>query len=210
MTVIELNPATVHIVLHHICPLSAPLPPHIISTPLRQRHHFLSLSPDSPVDYLAWPSPNQSHAVNLLRSLPLPSHDFLFPIQYAADPSNIYAHVRITADIRLVFLWDIEGWQYHNLALMPFPADSYVSLADAMAVHSPDDFLPEQHPTNNVEDNDDTSYWNSYGQGDVSHHISQTSLVPQPSSEDAYWAQYSTLQGWYPATTLPFLLLNIT
>ena len=93
---------------------------------------------------------------------------------------------------------------------MPFPADSYVSLTDAMALLSPDDFLPEQHPTNNVADNDDTSYWDSYDQGDVSpHHISKTSLVPQPSSEDAYWAQYSTLQGLHPAITLPFSSLNI-
>ena len=189
-----LSPATVHIVLYHVCPLSDPLPPHVISTPLRQRHHFLALSPDSPVDYLAWPSPNQSHAVNLLQSLPLPSHDLLFPVQYSADPENIFAYVRITTDIRLVFLWNIieDGWQYHNVALMPFPPNSYASLADAMALRSPDDFLPEQHI---IADDDDLSYWDAYGQGELSHHISRTSLDPEPSSEDAYWAQYSTVQG---------------
>ena len=200
---IPLSPATVHIVLYHICPLSGPLPPHIISTPLRQRHHFLDLSPDSPIDYLAWPSPNQSHAVNLLQSLPLPSHDLLFPVQYAADPEHIFAYVRITADIRLVFLWNIieEGWQYHDVALMPFPANSYPSLTDAITLYSPDDFLPEQHPTNNVADDDDLSYWDAYGQGEVSHHISRTSLDPEPSSEDAYWTQYSTVQGSYSSNT---------
>ena len=203
---IPLSAATVHIVLYHLCPLSGPLPPHIISTPLRQRHHFLALSPDSPVDYLAWPSPNQSHAVNLLQSLTLPSHDLIFPVQYVADPENVSAYVRITADIRLVFLWDVTGesWQYHNVTLMPFPTNSYASLTDAMALRSPDDFLPEQHPTNNVadEDDDDLSYWDSYGQGEVSHHISKTSLVPEPSSEDAYWAQYLTIQGLYLVNTL--------
>lgn len=207
MAVIPLNSATIHLVLDHICPLSAPLPPHFISTPLRQRHYFLSLLPDNPVDYLAWPSPNQSHAVNLLQSLPLPSHDLLFPIQYTADPENIFAHARITSDIRLIFLWNtIEGWQYHNIALMPFPADSYASLTDAMALYSPDDFLPEQHPTTNVVDDDDHSYWDSYGQSGVSDHISKTHLDSEPSSEDAYWAQYSAVQGSYSATPYFFLL----
>jgi len=184
------------LVLDHICPLSAPLPPHIISTPLRQRHYFLALLPDNPVDYLAWPSPNQSHAVNLLQSLPLPSHDLLFPIQYTADPENIFAYARITSDIRLIFLWNItEGWQYHNIALMPFPANSYPSLTDAMALYSSDDFLPEQHPTAKIVDDDDHSYWDSYAQSEASHHISKTHLDSEPSSEDAYWAQYSTVQG---------------
>jgi hypothetical protein len=139
--------------------------------------------------------------VNLLQSLPLPSHDLLFPVQYTADPENIFAYVRITADIRLVFLWNIieEGWQYHNVALMPFPANSYPSLTDAMSLRSPDDFLPEQHPTNYVADDDDFSYWDAYGQSD---HISKTSLNPEPSSEDAYWAQYSPVQGSYSANTL--------
>jgi hypothetical protein len=141
--------------------------------------------------------------VNLLQSLPLPSHDLPFHVRYAADPENLSAYVRITTDIRLVFLWNIiEGWQYHNVALMPFPANSYASLTDAMTLYSPDDFLPE-HPTNNVaDDDDDLSYWDAYGQGEVSHHISRTSLDPEPSSEDAYWAQYSTVQGSYSATTL--------
>ncbi|KAF8807434.1 hypothetical protein BYT27DRAFT_7223258 [Phlegmacium glaucopus] len=197
MTVIPLSSATIHVVLDHICPLSAPLPPHIISTPLRQRHHFLALTPSNPIDYLAWPSQNQSHAVNLLQSIPvLPSHDLLFPVQYTADLENVSAYARITSDINLVFIWSAtEGWQYHNVALMPFPANSYASLTDAMALYSADDFLPEQHHTINVADDDDHSYWDSYGQGEVSDSISGATLDPDPSSEDAYWAQYSGVQG---------------
>jgi len=198
MTITPLSSATVHFVLDHICPLSAPLPPHIISTPLRQRHHFLTLSPDNPIEYLAWPSQNQSHAVNLLQSLlALPSHDLLFPVQYTADLENISAHARITSDINLVFIWNTgtEGWQYHNVALMPFPANSYASLTDAMTLSSAHDFLPEQHATINVADDDDRPYWDSYGQGEPSDSISGASLDPDPSSEDAYWAQYSSVQG---------------
>ena len=206
---ILLSSTTVHFVLDHICPLSAQLPPHIISTPLRQRHHFLAILPENPVDYLAWPSPNQSHAVNRLQSLPLPSHDLLFPVQYSADPENIFAHARITSDIRLIFLWNIiQGWQYHNVALMPFPANSYPSLTDAIALYSPDDFLPEQqHPTANVTDNDDLSYWDSYGRRQVSDHIARTGMNPESSSEDAYWAQYSTVQGPHSASNCSFLHL---
>lgn len=86
---------------------------------------------------------------------------------------------------------------------MPFPANSYASLTDAMALYSPDDFLPEQHPTiNNVIDDDDHSYWDSYGQGEASERISGASLDPDPNSEDAYWAQYSGVQGSHSAVIL--------
>ncbi|KAF8168072.1 hypothetical protein B0H34DRAFT_44193 [Crassisporium funariophilum] len=192
-----ITPATVHIVLDHICPLSAPLPPHLISRPLLQRHHFLRLSIDNPADYLAWPSAEQSHAVQLLQNQQIPSHEIAFPIQYTADSENITAHVRITSDLWLSFIWDPEdGWQYHNVALMPFPSNSYTNFSDAFAAFSPDDFLPQHNYTVNVAEDDDDSYWDSYGQGEhADHATSGRKLDVNPNSEDAYWAQYATVHG---------------
>ncbi|KDR85019.1 hypothetical protein GALMADRAFT_233586 [Galerina marginata CBS 339.88] len=192
-----ISPATVHVVLDYLCPLAGPIPPHLISRPLLQRHHFLALSPDNAAEYLAWPSPEQSHAVHLLQSEPIPTHDLPFPVHYLPDPESIQAHVRITPALRLVFLWDKNhGWLYHNVALMPFPANSYSSFDDALAACSPEDFLPEQSHHFTVQGDDDDSYWNAYGQGDVPDHNSSSGyLDPNPSSEDAYWAQYATVQG---------------
>ena len=79
---------------------------------------------------------------------------------------------------------------------MPFPPNSYSSLDDALYAFSPDDFLPEQNPSYAVKEEDDDSYWDAYGQDDDSdRHRSSGLLDPNTSSEDAYWAQYSNVQG---------------
>ncbi|KAH9486907.1 hypothetical protein JR316_0000973 [Psilocybe cubensis] len=195
-----ISPSTVHVILDYLSPLSVPIPPHLLSRLLLQRHHFLNLAPDNPEEYLAWPSEHRSHAIHLLQTTPFPAHDNPLPVHYLPDPENIQAHVRITPDLRLVFLWDKDhGWQYHNLALMPFPPNSYSSFNDSLLASSIDDFLPEQseHSVSfNVEDDDD-SYWNSYGQGDEPNHhsVSAANADQNLSSEDAYWAQYSAVQG---------------
>ncbi|CAA7266463.1 unnamed protein product [Cyclocybe aegerita] len=194
----EITAASVQVVLAHLCPLIGPLPPHLVSRPLLQRHHFLALSPDSAEEYLAWPSPDRSRAVHLLQSLQLPSHDQPFSVQYTADAEHITAHVRITPNLRLLFLWDPRNtWQYHNAALMPFPSNSYTTLSDAFAAYSADDFLPEQGFNLKVAVEDDDSYWNAYGGGDDDDHLPASGKSQDSSlnSEDAYWAQYSSVQG---------------
>lgn len=194
-----ISASTVHTVLDYLCPLAGPVPPHLLSRPLLQRHHFLAISPENAADYLAWPSPDQSHAVQLLQSQPIPSQDHSFPVNYTADAESLVAHIRITPDLRLLFLWDNTcGWQYHNVALMPFPADSYSSFEQALSAYSAEDFLPE--PSYSVEitaEEDDDSYWNSYGGSDDSEHlpVAANGLEQNLNSEDAYWAQYASVQG---------------
>jgi len=196
-----LSSSVVATILNYICPLNAPLPPHLLSKPLLQRHHFMHLTPDNPLHYLAWPP----HDEDLLDHLDISEHASSFSVRYSADNQHIIAHARVTPQsshhpgIRLVFLWDAEqsSWQYHNLAPMPFPKDSHSALCDAIAIHqSSCDFLPDSlNVVVDGNDNDD-SYWNSY---------SQTSDGPPPAldskpvnSEDAYWAQYATVQGMSP------------
>lgn len=192
--------ATVDTLLEYV---DRAIPPYLLSKPLLQRHHFLGISPDNPAEYLAWPSSDRSHAVRLLlQSHPIPpSHDTPLCVNYTADPENILAHVRITPDLRLIFLWDSDQWLYHNLALMPFPPKSYSTFDDALVAYTSDDFLQEQSYSVTV---DDDSYWNSYGNDSDQPSISADALDPTPSSEDAYWAQYSTVQG------SPLLILSFT
>jgi len=190
--------ATVDTLLEYV---DRAIPPYLLSKPLLQRHHFLGISPDNPEEYLAWPSSGRSQAVRLLlQSHPIsPSHDSPLCVNYTADPEHILAHVRIIPELRLVFLWDSNQWLYHNLALMPFPPKSYSTFNDALDAYTSDDFLHEQsYP---VTANGD-SYWNSYGNDSDQPSISANPLDAIPSSEDAYWAQYATVQG------LPLLLLS--
>jgi hypothetical protein len=204
MNVEPLSSSAVATVLNYICPLNAPLPPHILSKPLLQRHHFMHLTPDNPLHYLAWPP----HDDDLLDHLDISEHSSSFSVRYSADNQHIIAHARVTPQsshhpgIRLIFLWDAEqsSWQYHNLAPMPFPKDSHSALRDAVAIHqSSCDFLPD--PPNVVvdsHDNDD-SYWNSYSQtGDGPPPALDSKPDHHLNSEDAYWAQYATVQGMSP------------
>ncbi|KAJ3576665.1 hypothetical protein NP233_g287 [Leucocoprinus birnbaumii] len=215
----------VAVVLQHICPPSAHqrVPAHLLSLPLLQRHHFLSISPDDPAAYLTWPDSDSQRVLALLEEIRpedlselLPAHvdatDAL--IRYAADPEAVYAHVRISStpihpspslhpdsepSLRLVFLWDqpSSSWRYHNSAIGDFPKGSHSDLSHAMTLfHSPDDFLPERTYTLSVDnfDDDDDAYWNAYGTGEPLQSAPVKS-VPGADTEDAYWAQYASIQG---------------
>lgn len=185
-----ISPSTVHRIIAHIFPLVEPLPPNLISIPLLQRHHFLGLSIDNVTDYLSWPSANQSHVLQLIESETVPYLDHHLRVQYTADREDLLAHVCITPNLRLVFLWEEEnGWRYHNLSTMPFPPNSY---ADFSSAYMQNNVLPEQcHDLKLSCDDDEISYWNTYGQGD--NDLLDTKTLED--SEDAYWARYSLVQG---------------
>lgn len=201
---------TVALVLQYISPLSDPLPPHLVSTPLRQRHHFLQISPSSPVEYLCWPSPDNAKAIDLLDRLPpLSDHDS-YPTRYTSDPESTFAHVQISSNaegLRMLFQWDdIHGWEYHDLRLMPFPSPSFSTPQESLASSSACGAGPPRPPTldliaeaDHINSGDDDSYWEAYG---AAGHDLTSPLLPQSSTdavsgEDAYWAQYASVQGCY-------------
>lgn len=176
------------------------LPPALLSRPLRQRHHFLALGPDDGAEYLAWPSADQSRAVFLLHSEPVPPVASPPTVVYSADPEYITAHVRITPALRLLFLRDPDAaWLYHNVALMPFPPAADPSFERAYAIYAQEDFLPEPEYALTV---DDDSYWDSYAgpdDGDADSDPPKADAHDHNlNAEDAYWAQYSAVQGTPP------------
>ncbi|PPR06901.1 hypothetical protein CVT24_011591 [Panaeolus cyanescens] len=96
---------------------------------------------------------------------------------------------------------------------MPIPEPSYSDFQSAYALYSKEDFLPEQGFTVTVQDDDgDDNYWNAYGQSDdtdqppISANAKQDSAL---NSEDAYWAQYSSVQGQFTLYFLSLQLFNL-
>ena len=118
----------VTLLLSYLSPLESPLPPHLLSEPLQQRHHYLALgstfdSAEDAAAYISWPSPgaedDSSHYVaKLLGDLPPPdSFDpmLAYPTRYSYDGETIYAHCHVFIDpssnsdnngLRLIFRWE--------------------------------------------------------------------------------------------------------
>ena len=201
---------TVELVLQYISPLSDRLPPHLISTSLRQRHHFLQITHSSPVEYLCWPSPDNATTIDLLDRLPPLSDRASYPTRYTSDPESTFAHVQISSNaegLRMLFHWDdIHGWEYHDLRLMPFPSPSFSTPQESLAsssacgagpprLSSPDLIAEADH----INSGDHDAYWDAYG---AAGHDLTSPLPPQSGTdavegEDAYWAQYASVQGCY-------------
>src|SRR5688500_7917843 len=110
-----LSSSVVRTVADYICPLSGPVPPHLLSEPLRQRHVFLGIGPDNPVEYLGWPSERRERVVEMLQRQREIGEEL--EVCYTVDGEHLFGHVRISPDTRLIFLLDPPTltWQYHNL-----------------------------------------------------------------------------------------------
>lgn len=206
----HIQPFAVDLILQYISPPSnlEPIPSHLISKSLLQRHHFLDISTKNPSNYLSWPSNNHSEPVELLESQSTNQDPSSYQFRYTFDGDFTYAHVGITPDhnrgVRLVFQWDVstETWRFHDLNVMPFPIDAKPSPQEASnptqtKFNGTPLIVSLDSPTS--ERGDDDSYWNSYGgdhsgSPDVSRQVAHTK---ESNSEDAYWAQYSSVHGMF-------------
>ncbi|KAF9044725.1 hypothetical protein BDZ89DRAFT_1127763 [Hymenopellis radicata] len=195
-----LSPATIDAFLQYLIPpmqLAAnPFPSPLLSLPLLQRHHFLNISPeDNLADYLTWPSAEQPQILDILHALPNPGPAEQLPIKYTGDQETLFAHVhlRFTPDaltgLRLVFQWDTpdSAWKYHNIALMPFPPNSFDNIDDmwGLQVHVVE------------EANEEDAYWDAYGHDDHLEVDPDATRAKHDhgNNEDAYWAQYANVHG---------------
>ncbi|OJA18724.1 hypothetical protein AZE42_01268 [Rhizopogon vesiculosus] len=201
---------TVHFILQYISPpslLTQSLPLHLLSKPLLQRHHFLQISPDTPVEYLCWPAPHSARAIELLDNFLTSTEDpDEYSVRYTSDAEHTYAHVQVVAQdegVRMLFQWDDQdGWKYHDTQLMPFPPTSRPTLEQATAESYSADEVLEQAvsaaSTIAADPNSEDDYWNAYG---VPSEDLISALPPRNArddssdGEDAYWAQYSSVQG---------------
>jgi hypothetical protein len=214
-----LLPYHVQLIYQYIVPpseLSSPVPSHLLSRALLQRHVFLELAPTSPATYLSWDPAARDRVVALLDGLSKYHTDDLhrpLPVAYQVDEENAFAHVHLTSTgqdgVRLVFDWDDgdRSWKYHDAGLMPFPPKSHSTLDQALAAtnalsdSSPDeDPIGPESPSDQPEDDGDDDYWNSYGAPDEDTDSPFSKVVIAADEygsdgEDAYWAQYTSVQG---------------
>ncbi|TFY69769.1 hypothetical protein EVJ58_g229 [Rhodofomes roseus] len=218
MSPTPIQPGLVHLVLQYIAPpsqLTQPIPPHLLSKSLLQRHHFLQITPDDPKEYLCWPN-SQGRAVELLEDLPqqLDDDPASYPVHYTSDAEQAYAHVCLpSADIngvRMVFEWDeADGWRYHDLAMMPFPPASRATLQqpEAKEIKPVIPLVPAELYTANLyadDGDDDDDYWNAYGSQDDAAALNDDPFMASKDvdagTEDAYWARYSSVHGTADST----------
>jgi len=215
MDPIPISPYSINLILQYISPpsqLARPIPSNLLSRSLLKRHALLEISPEDPSSYLCWPSSGRDRAIQLLESLPMSLDELTpdFPVAYAIDPEHAYAHVHVksTGDdgLRVLFEWDgEETWKYHDANVMPFPSGTRPSLGDAptnaASIPIPvSEFGGEKQDKGgdgDVESVDDDAYWNSYGveDDDRAQLPPSTSKDEVDTSEDAYWAQYASVQG---------------
>ncbi|KAJ3475176.1 hypothetical protein NLI96_g12011 [Meripilus lineatus] len=228
MTPTPISPDSIRVFLQYTLPpsqLTQPLPPYLLSKSLLQRHHFLSISPEDPLEYLCWPSTSEGpSAIDLLEvTRPLDDDTPLeCVIQYSTDDEFTYAHVHLTTTdqpgVRLVFQWDdFDGWKYHDAKLMPFPPSCLPSLNDTLnsqadklrpltVPDSPKSHRYDAYGFDVENDNsDDDAYWNAYGGQDMddsspSNHYSFSNKESSGDTEDAYWARYSSVHGTADST----------
>ena len=200
----------IHTVFQYILPPSLPLPPHLLSKPLTERHHFLSISPTDPTSYLCWSSSDAPEVTEALeRGVPdtLASEPD-YEVRYTTlDEETVLAHVRPDAHspLRIVFVWDAETvtWRYHDARMLPFPKASLPSLdaapRGASGFEWPTTIVdqPSNNPWSASTPADD--YWAGY---ESSASSPDTSALPQsiPSEDDdkaeaAYWASYAIVHG---------------
>lgn len=212
-----LPPHVVSLLLSYLSRLDHPLPPHLISTPLRQRHHFLGLGQDldtvqDAASYLSWPSSSDSHddtlrMIDLLRSLPSPENfDPLtaYPTKYSFDGEAVYAHVQVPLDgslgddaagLRLVFRWEARDGEG---AIEGLHGTTPATNIDNWKYHDarPMPFPPNSHDSPRgalhpeAEDPTPTQSHPSSADQIPASLRSQPHIDQSDSDDDAYWDSY--------------------
>lgn len=183
------------------------IPIHDLSRAMMQRHHFLSITTESPHEYLSWPSKDGQvgkEALDLLEQYYTYAHHDPYRTVYTSDGDYTYGHVALSCSgldkgIRLVFQWDFssESWKFHDLKTMPFPegaksSPEAVSPFSTQVMSTPTLVTGGGSP---VSEDDDDAYWNAYGNDQSSCGRTTSAPIKETDSEDAYWAQYSAIQG---------------
>jgi len=209
MVATSIPPHVVHTVFQYILPPNLPIPQHLLSKPLSQRHHFLSISHIDPAAYLCWPSLDSTEIVNVLEGTATdvltwePQHEVRYTM---LDHDTVLAHVRPSpqSPLQVVFVWDTESetWRYHDIRMLPFPATANLSLDGLLA--SKVNSMVGSRSASPYSDND--NYWEGYASSNTSQNALNGppgTVADEDKTEAAYWASYAVVHAGSGDSTLP-------
>lgn len=197
MQAVQPPPLPVHLVnltLQYLLPPTAPIPLHLLSRELLQRHHFLNISSDDPAAYFCWSSfdTSSSSSTSIIQDLELRAgnetllNKEVHDITYEHDEEGSRARVKLADDLDLyiLFVWQgsqdsgslgDDGWRYYDTKRLPSSTSASLAVGDYGNHALVDRELPSLnggfgvlHDTVSNEDG---------------------SRPPSPSS-DAYWDNY--------------------
>ena len=154
------------------------IPSSILSRQLRNRHHFLSVSPDEPAAYFCLnpdhPSQDTTKVLSTLHELADQNmEDLARSIRYSTDGEDLLSHV-ITADpgsIQFVFIWETPdandtsekiGWKYLDVKPASSSSLLYNTLQEAEEARvraNTKTTLTREASGNSIADD---SYWSAY------------------------------------------------
>ncbi|KZT57389.1 hypothetical protein CALCODRAFT_555359 [Calocera cornea HHB12733] len=215
---------TVQLTLQYLLPPVPPLPPHLLSNPLRQRHLLLHTSDGS---YFCWPSSCASpdRLLSLLESLSssdLPPSRISKPAYALPDEHTLLACVDIGGLVRLVWRWECDRheWGYHDAMLLPAPIGTpvfpHADVKEALYSLPRNTFLERfgdaspTAPTDPLEDGTirpgrdapaAADYWAGYGSRSPSPEAMRgAGGSDDEGGDDAYWASYGQVGGTADST----------
>ena len=163
--------------LHYLLPPVAPLPPHLISRELLQRHHFLNIDPSDTELYFCWPSSRSSdplespiHALELLGGNKELLEKSRHSVTYDSDSETSRAFVQVGDNVQVVFVWqDVSegtlsmdeskenGWRFHDVRRSISKA-----LAPSFQVPPNDSVYGDDASRDDSPGSSSPSYWDSY------------------------------------------------
>ncbi|KAG8907847.1 hypothetical protein FRB99_002020 [Tulasnella sp. 403] len=203
------------LVLHYLLPPTPPIPSHLLSNALLQRHYYLKLDCSSdPADYFLWPGSKQPNEIILKLQEIAGSGEELRAdqVEYEAhDDDALIARVTLTQGLQVVFVLDRSrppsthlhpdadyplqsaeprlSWRYHNVVWRDDHSSGYPTIEAALAA---------LHSSAIGSSSDDKSkstglsadeFWDGWGSSPNETPAQDAKSLPA-QDEDSYFARY--------------------
>lgn len=223
-------PLPVHIInltLQYLLPPTAPMPLHLLSRELLQRHHFLGISPDDPAEYFCWPTSSSppSASSSIMHDLEMragnedllhkPTHE----VSYEHGDDGSRARVRLSDDLDLYVLFVYQGsdeggdgedgWRYNDIQRIT-PATPSTALPPGLGVGVLSAEVAEEDPYTRSSSPSSDAYWDNYGKPTSPSHLPLHPVTPHflrdaPSSPVTFLSSLLFPASLHPETDNRFI-----
>lgn len=206
MTPHPIPPHIYALTLQYIVPPQAPLPPHLISTALQQRHYFLNVSHhEDPYEYFLWPKSLEDGVGKRLADIPHEDDRPMRTITYLHSPEGLLqCRVGLGDELQVVFTFEESSsgdeessWRYHDVIVARPASEGFPTLAAALKAHE------DSEETEEDENRKAADFWSGWDDADDTPGVVSTKPPETAGKEDdAYFAQYSDVITSIPDLTV--------